>query len=619
MNRKQYLLFLAIPLGYFIFRVIQIFYFESSFINFESDNLIYDAKLVAEGLVPFRDLFTRSVIPLYLYAALISMFGVHVKLILILLALSATLSVLLIGTISWKLFHDYFVAIVAMLMIAIFGPGDLAELFLYSSLLIFIIASAKRKGPLFLLSGGLMALSVLSYRAYVVWILAIVMIIAFKFFNKKALHTLRELLIQQFYFLLGSGIVLLVTLLFYISITSWQWMSEAYLADKIIYSFVGSIVVGVCSLILFFIKKRNLLSIKWFYPIILLLSLGMFFYQPQPDPIIKIGVIHDFARLSLWLMIPFLFFITTNIIKLYGLNKIVRFTAWASFGLLVEIIIIGTYHVNRGPSLELDSYGKNYFITLTLLFCGIIFIYIAGSNSNKFLKLVKLKNVESDKKYFPTVSLFPYLIILFPALGVFLGSMTYSDWLPGHVYNYGFSLVMASAIFYVHLWRKKNIFAKSIVYCGIVVLIFTIFVFPKMTVDNSVYNSATEMRASDAWLAVEFIENNTDVGDEIFTAVPFFALRSGRNLMLNITHPVVYITEESDPMSYDLNNVVPAVSDIKEYLIRNKVEYLIQDERTRSLFRTDRHPGIAKYIRENYQSVQKFGDIQIFERITEFN
>lgn len=80
----------------------------------------------------------------------------------------------------------------------------------------------------------------------------------------------------------------------------------------------------------------------------------------------------------------------------------------------------------------------------------------------------------------------------------------------------------------------------------------------------------------------------------------------------------MYITQSDDPMPYDPNNIVPNTSEIINCLNRDKIEYVVADERTKSLFLSDRHPDVRDYILSNYMVETTIDNVNIY-RFVEAN
>ncbi len=594
MKRKEHYILLAIVLLYFVVYAIQIFWFENEIINFESDNLIYDAKLVAEGVVPFKELFTRSIVILYVYAGAIALFGVHVKFLQLLVAIASGAALYLFGWSAHKLFNNFTITALATIGLAIFQVRGFSDLGLYAAILLLLIWKERHSNWWLLISGACLGLGVLSYRAYIVWGIVMVIFIAYQLFEDKKISLQRNI-ISVIMFSSGLGIAMLGPVLYFVVITDWRWMSDVYLANGLVYGLIGALTGGVIASIIFSKIRDDVSKLTCLAVPIYLALLVLFVYKQQPDIATKIGVIHDFARIGGWLIIPFMSLVVIGGIQLFKKHiSIVRPIVYSAALLLAYVIIAGTFHPSRGPSLAFTAQGSWYFISLII---AIIIAAIVFWKKHKRLTL--------------DITVWQYGVLILPVTVMFAASLTYSDWLPTYAYNYAFSFVLGGAVIYAALWKNRTQYSKQLLALAAIFLTCSFIIFPKVTKNAKRFNPSTEMEVRHAWNVVEYIQAHTNPTDEIFTAVPFFALRSGRPLALNITHPVVYIPEANDPKSYDPYNVIPSISEIQEYLSDEKIEYIIQDERTRSLFRTSRHARIQKYIKNNYSLVEEYGNIKI--------
>lgn len=592
---------IIIPILYVVFHSALTIWFEPNAVNIESDNLLYDSKLVAEGIIPFKELFTRSLVPLYVNAVLFAVFGIHVKLAAILVHCVSGIALYFFGKVVFAIFKKPSIAIVATLAMAVFGVRGFSDLFLYLGLYVFLLWRDRQAGWLLIVSGASIGLSVLSYSAYITWCIAIMIFIAMQYLHQisKQDYSFIYILKSQLWFALGCGLTLLVPIVYFIGLTDWQWMADSFMADSFIYAYGLSVLAGFTGLCVFRFLKRDITKLALLAPLAGIGMLVLFFYRANPGVSVKVAVIHDFFRIASWIIIPFLItFIFGGLHLFKRYISFVRPVLFISGIVFIYIAIIGAFHVSRGPSLAFDAQGRIYFITLIILYCISFFLYY-----------------RSKKSLVIDVSHWQYMVILLPAVITFSASLTYSDWLPTYVYNYSFSLIVAASVVWLFFWNEATPYAKQFLWVCTIGLICAYVVFPKLMKGGEQFNPSTEIQSQPAWQVVEYIQVNTGVNDRLFTAVPFFALRSGRDLALPITHPVVYTSKQDDPKPYDPYNVIPSVSEIQAYLKNNSIEYIILDERTRSLFFSSRHPEITKFIKKHYSPVEQFGNIKILKRV----
>lgn len=601
MKNKWHWWLICICVAYFIVHSIAVVWFEPTVLNIESDNLLYDSKLVSEGVVPFKELFTRSLVPLYVNAAIFAIFGIHVKLTSIAVYFFSSLALYFFGRVVLALFKKQPETLVAVSIMAVFGVRGFSDFFLYLGLWALMVWHRRPRFWLLFVSGASIGLSVLSYSAYITWCIAIMIFIAANYVKDVSNHNHKFLYVlkSQMAFAIGCAVTLLLPIFYFISITDWQWMADSFMADSFIYAYIISIIVGLISLSIFYVVKRDISIIGKVAPLVGILMILLFFYKENPGVSVKIAVIHDFFRVASWLLVPFFILFVSAALQLFKKQlAFVRPVAIITSLVFFYIATVGTFHLSRGPSLSFGHEGRVYFFTLIILYAVVFFLYI-----------------RSTKKTIPNINYWQYLVIVLPVVVIFAASLTYSDWLPTYIYNYSFSIVIAASVVFVFFWNSASMYAKQFLWvCGIGILCSYV-VFPKLTKGTDQFNPSTEIQTTNAWQVVQYIQANTKPSDTIFTAVPFFALRSGRNMTLPITHPVVYTSKQDDPKPYDPYSVIPAVSEIQEQLKKTSVEYIILDERTRSLFLSDRHPEITKYIKKNYKAVQEFGNIKILKKL----
>lgn len=593
--------FIIVAVLYVVIHTVITIWFEPTTFNIESDNLLYDSKLVAEGVVPFKELFTRSLVPLYVNAAIFSLFGIHIKLTTILVHCVSGLALFFFGKSVLAMFKKPSIALVAVMLMAIFGVRGFSDLFLYLGLYLLLVWRDRQTNWALIASGASIGLSVLSYSAYITWSIALMIFIA--------MHYLKQISASNFsfgyilkcllWFTFGCGITLLLPILYFINLTDWQWMADSFMADSFIYAYILSGVLGCVSLCIFHLLKRDITRLALLAPVAGIIMLILFFYRANPGISVKIAVIHDFFRMASWVIVPFFVVFIFGGLQLFKkYTSYVRPVISITSAVFFYIAVVGALHVSRGPSLAFDEQGRIYFYTLITLYALSLIL---------FWRTKKAAHID--------VNYWQYIVIVLPVLITFAASLTYSDWLPTYVYNYSFSFIVAGSVVYLFFWEQASSYAKQFLWvCG-VGFICAYFIFPKLTIGTKQFNPATEIQAQSAWQVIEFIQANTQVNDKIFTAVPFFALRSGRELALPLTHPVVYTSKQNDPKPYDPYEVIPSVSEIQEHLKNNRIKYIILDERTRSLFASSRHPEIAKFIKKNYEPIQEFGNIKILKRV----
>ncbi len=265
---------------YILVHSIRTIWFEPAVLNIESDNLLYDSKLVAEGVVPFKELFTRSLVPLYVNAALFAVFGIHVKLTALVIHVVSGLALYFFGRTVLVLYKKPAVVLLAVTIMAIFGVRGFSDLFLYLGLWALMVWHQRPIHWLLLICGASVGLSVLSYSAYITWCIAISVFIVAHYLNQISEHKLSLGYIMKSYvaFAVGSAITLLLPILYFINLTDWQWMADSFMADSFIYAYILSVIIGAVSLFLFHVVKRDIHRLVKLAPLIGVIMIVLFFY-----------------------------------------------------------------------------------------------------------------------------------------------------------------------------------------------------------------------------------------------------------------------------------------------------------------------------------------------------
>jgi hypothetical protein len=162
------------------------------------------------------------------------------------------------------------------------------------------------------------------------------------------------------------------------------------------------------------------------------------------------------------------------------------------------------------------------------------------------------------------------------------------------------------------LFFKKNSSLKQQTKVKYLLALTALFIFSFFYYINYNFNYNAQINKSDLDQTLEYISKNTTNNQEIFTGNPTFALRAERGLALNISHPLVYVTNPPFFSDYDPYNLVPSEFEIIEYLESKKIDIIVADRRTRSLFISERHINISTYIKTHYYVDATFGDIEIY-------
>lgn len=569
-------------------------------INMENDLVYYDAKLLLAGEEPYKDFVAREPYTLYLTSFFLNFLKNYDLLLFNFYIIFYIGTILCVYILAREMF-DKKCSIISTSIFA-FSPFFLKfssanyifyiniYLFFLTITSIFFLKSIKKdKKRYFFLSGLFLGITTFIYRASLPYILT------FPILNIILSENDKKVLKNNLIFIIGLTISILPPIIYHSQKTSFYWLSKILLADKIILALILIIPVSI----IFIYYKKYLMQNKYvstlIFSIITIILLISFIKIDQTTVLEKIGVINDYVRHIGYFILPSISIIIFYTIESFFPKIILKkYLLFLINFLAILIIFLGLEHPTRGTSFELSRYFVLFYTILLLIFTVI---------NPLFLK--NIQNITKEMKI--PISIFAIL-----SVSQLCANILFTDWLENYVVNY-FLFCFYISIFWLYLISRKNLKKfKYLTICFMSLLcISTCLFYYKYN-----YNENSEITKTSFNETINFITENTKEKEEIFTAIPSFVLRSNRELALNITHPVIYASQNIEYTEENFSKAIPSIETMINYLEKNKVEYIIADKRTKSLFISNRHENLKNYILQNYEVSKIIDNIEIYKRST---
>ncbi len=589
-------------------------------VNLDEGNYIYDANLILDGKVPFRDFMGREPIYFYILAFFISLFGTDLIVSRGITLISSIGLIYLTYKIGKELYSNV-IGLVGAFLFA-FSPfiidnnliGNTNVLYLLivtTSFYYLILAFKNNNNMYYLFFGLLLGASILTYRLSTIFLLTF----PFLFVIVKRGEALKEIFTKAAIVYAGITLSLIPILVYLIAVTNFKWMTVAFGADKILIVYISFMPILILSFFFdkYIIKNYDRLS-KF---IGFLIIIGFFFYSclyigiPFSN---KARIVYGIILENLYLLAPtFLFLIYYSERSLFKNKEVNELIAVSILYLSIFFLYLGITAKNYSSVIDLETSLIYTFIVLVglLFLCLIYFIFI--------------------QEYMPDVpekTKFSSMLLAYVFLSQFVFHFSYNQWLVAYFnfYTVIFSLMSAVILLRIYKWvestNKKSVL-KSIngkdkivpIFFIILLIVSAFFTQIKYTTTP---NPDRGWKLSTLKEVSNFISSNTEYDDEIFTAGTIFAVYAKRNLIFDISHPLLYIQPSGNavkvPLLYDPYNFYPSISEIIDYLEKNQTKYIVADIRTTRMFLSNNYPSLRDYISKNYYIEKTIDNVKIYRR-----
>lgn len=573
-------LLIIMALG-FVIRLLGAIYSNA---NLDEGNWIYDPWMISLGRIPFLDFNSREPFFFYFMAPFIKIFGT--KLIynrLVSVAIS-TFNIAVIYLLGRKI-HSKKLGIIAAAIFSLVPYSIFASYDVGSGPLFFLIISLLFYGLLMLIErprwwlsiilGLSLGASVHISRLAIFYYAVIPLIFIYSFLPRyKTLSTYLHFTI----FWLSSLITLFPIMFYYISLVGLNEFNVLYGFSALVIGALSGVPLLVfyhLFYLLIYKKKSQLWLLAKVLGLIGLLLFSVYsFYEIGINPAYKLKIFYNiFAQALYYLMPLFIFFgviLRKNLPKKY-------------FYMLIGIISLIIYLVlYKGwiavPSLQ--TFGLRIMPSLFNLIFWLMFIgfFILG-----IIIINKLEFALPKKSFWWPLIFFFLTPAIFYLIHVQLSVSMFKPFIALG------SLIAGFIIIKLLESKEQKIKAALIILLALSVLSSTIIYFELPLRDRL-------WKQSDIKKVVTYLENNTAPNERIFTAGTIFATESNRRIAYDISHPLMYGSEEVEMPDYSWIKNLPTARQLADY-IKNNVKIIVMDHRTLSIFRMN--PDLNDLLEKN--------------------
>jgi 4-amino-4-deoxy-L-arabinose transferase-like glycosyltransferase len=544
--------------------------------NLDEGIHIYDAKLIIDGLIPFKDYFTREPYYIYLLSGFVKLFGANLFASRLLSVIASTLTIPIvyflgrnifskkIGLISATLFSLSPFVIYNTSLGNLYGvyPFVLGAVFLAFH---YLLENSKTKN--LIITGVLLGMAAHFYRLTIFYFPVIGLIWGLSLYKKMGVKS----------FLLFYSMVALpffLPLIYFSTQSGYKNFEIIYGTNELIIAFL-SIPVGLICGVIFnkFVKK--LIPHKQDIVAFLLLSLFAAavysFFNIGIAKQLKAKIFFD-AVLQSWHFIFFIFiFLIIYLKKEYLANNKLTFLFKLLF--LGSFLYLAVYGTITSQALQnfgariMPLYLKDFFLLFFTL--SIAFLFSLNKKINN-KSLFFNQNIVYWWLLFFTPLCF-YLIHVQLFASVFLSFIVLGSILSACGFSYLFEIYKS---------------ANQVIKLFLVIMVVSFLFFPTYTYVNvplrdRVWSSETQKSV------IDYIEKNTSEDEEIFSNALVFVLEANRRSVLDQSRSSIYAVNPVKMPAYigTAKNLVPS-KDLAKY-VKNNINLILIDSRTKQIFKTN--------------------------------
>ncbi|MFH1537188.1 MAG: glycosyltransferase family 39 protein [Patescibacteria group bacterium] len=589
---KKYLWLILILIVGLIIRLIGAYYANA---NLDEGNWIYDAWMIAEGLTPFKDFFSREPIYFYFTAPFVKLFGTSLFINRIFSAILSTITIVFVYLIGNKIKNEK-VGLISALIFAItpavvFASWDVGNgpaFYLLTSIIfyLFLLFLAKPKLWLAGLIGLLFGISIHFSRLAIFYYIIFPYIFVFYLIPKTKI---KQVIGNYLFFWIVSGLGLIPLMLYYVNLIGWDAFDVAYGFTALLKGYAAGLVLFFIYLIIgkFIYPNKKIWNILKLIIIlgIILFSIYSFFTIGIPYSY-KFRIIYNIFMQVTFLFLP-IFLLLFNFIKNNIKNKKI---SWSIIGVSSFLLFLLNYYgFHLEQNLRIFStrpIPNNYEACYWLIFALLIFLFI-----NLIYKKIDIKITKNSL-------LFPLLLLFLTPLSFYLIHVQIN------VSNFKSFIVLGSVLCGYIIYKLHH--HRLFMICLILLFFLNAGFYLQTDIRDRLWS---QKLISDV---VQDIKANTRPNEEIYAAGTIFATEAHRRIALDISHPLIYGDEHVDMANYEGLDSVPTPQEIADYLEDN-VNYIVMDHRTKMLFENNEE---LKKLQEDgvFKKTKKIDIINIFEK-----
>jgi 4-amino-4-deoxy-L-arabinose transferase-like glycosyltransferase len=545
-------------------------------IDFDEGIHIYDAKMVFDGLLPFRDYFTREPYYIYLLAIFVKIFGANLLTSRLLSVIFSSLTIFVIYTIG-KSISSRKVGLLSASFFAV-SPfviyntylGNLYGVypFVLSILVLSTLNILKNKGNSNIVLAGIIAgLAAHFYRITIFYF----PIVGFMFGLRYASDFGLKKLLKYYIFL---SIPFFFPIIFFSYYAGYKNFEIIYGTNELligyVFIFIGYL-VGVIKVKWFSSKKSNIflaaitpLAIVGLY-IVSMYKFGAGFEN-------KIKILFDSLIKNYHYIFLILFAIMVYIKNMFS-NKLYLYKILIALSVFIMVLIAYLGYVSPEG---LQLWGVSI---LTFDFKYLFFILIICSLSALLFLLSKFN---FNKIKFPN-EMGTLLLIFFAPIPFFIVS---AQWFAGYFLPFtvvGSIIAIIGIIILSRIYKFLNLIAKLFL---IIIILGTWYFSVSIYVNSPIRQRSLWSQKSYIEIG-EYIRENTSENEEVFTNALVYVVPNNRRSVMDLSRISLYAISPVDMPDYigTAKNLVPS-GELATY-VKNNVNIILMDSRTKVIFKTN--------------------------------
>jgi len=552
-------------------------------INLDEGIHLYDAKLITEGFIPFRDYFTREPYYIYLLSFFVKIFGANLLTSRLISVSAAALTIFVIYYLGKNLFSKkigFIAATIFSLSPSIIYnnyQGDLYTIYQLVLSICFIWLIYFFKKPTvrnIIILGFIFGSATHFYRLTVFYllILGFVLGVFLKERDNKKLF---------YWFYLSAAIPFFLPLIYFSIKAGYTNFEIIYGTNELIVSYL---LMPIAFLIgnLFYRLKQKLIDKKNSVAIVtFLLAVGFFiysFFQIGIPKQYKAKIIFDLLFQNGYLMFFIFIGLFFCIVHFASINhKLIT--------LFKSILLAGFFYlVYYGTTVaqNLENFGARVIPSplksLFLFLFSISLMFLFFMPEHLALKEIRLKRG------------FSFYLLLFFAPAIFY--LIHTQWQVGNFMSF---VVLGSIVagLGVQLFFKMYKNAEPVLKTAlaIILLVFSalpIYLYAAVPLRDRMFSQESRKIIED------YIKENTRENEEIFTNAMLFVVETKRRSVLNISRSTIYANSPVEMPGYIglSKNLIPS-EELANY-IKNNVSLILIDNRTVDIFKENAYFSAIK-------------------------
>jgi len=560
----------AVELAVTLIIILLVYFASVGDINLDEGDGLYDANLILQGEIPFKDYITREPGYLYILALFIKVFGYSMMTGRLMSIIAGVVTCLFIFKIGKELYNKN-VGLVAALIYCLspyfiyYGiigyVQETSLVWVPISMYFLILAIKGNELKYYLLSGLFIGIAMLFYRGHLVYLILSPLVLLY-------IHPweFKNLFRNTATVLLGFCIPVVPVLAYLVLQTDYHWMLTQYMPTPSTISITDTVAAGAYQMTYLQAKSR---------------------------------VLYCLSRSALYLFIPFLVFLSLLLKNLVKNRK----TFIPALTLLWAFVL---YIVVNGRSIRWYDFGQqpmpNGYPVVFFYLLGLLSLF-----SLLFLANTRFALALKTKLNFTNI----FLIVWFFCASIFLITNSRTFAFPNNIGAIPAAIMAAIAIVVLFEVQKGKL--RKVLTFTFPILLILSTVFAGFVYINTP-NPDRSIKMSVARDVGQYVKERTSPDDEILT-IAIFAVEADRRIVFDISHPLVYVSRVDDPArGYDPYNIIPTITELKNYLEQHKIEYIVADPRTKGLFISNRHQDLRDYILENYTIEKSIDNVDIYAR-----